>query len=88
VSTHLISEFEGLIDEFTIVDHGRNVLTLNADLAREHYQKIRVRFADTPPQLDLHEALQVRRDGRELEVIANGGSAELKNVWSRPIRKR
>jgi ABC-2 type transport system ATP-binding protein len=78
VSTHLISEFEGLIDEFTIVDQGRNVLTLNADVAREHYQKIRVRFADTPPQLDLHEALQVRRDGREMEVIANGGSAELK----------
>jgi ABC-2 type transport system ATP-binding protein len=78
VSTHLISEFEGLIDEFTIVDQGRNVLTLNADLAREHYQKIRVRFADTPPQVDLHEALQVRRDGRELEVIANGGSSELK----------
>src|SRR5207342_1557936 len=39
VSTHLISEFEGLIDEFTIVDQGRNVLTLNADWAREHYQK-------------------------------------------------
>ena len=78
VSTHLISEFEGLIDEFTIVDHGRSVLTLNADLAREHYQKIRVRFSDIPAQLDLHEALQVRRDGRELEVIANGGSAEMK----------
>jgi ABC-2 type transport system ATP-binding protein len=78
VSTHLISEFEGLIDEFTIVDQGRNVLTLNADHARAHFQKIRVRFADTPPLLDLNEALQVRRDGRELEVIANGGSAELK----------
>jgi hypothetical protein len=37
-----------------------------------------VRFADIPPQLDLHEALQVHRDGRELEVIANGGSADLK----------
>jgi ABC-2 type transport system ATP-binding protein len=79
VSTHLISEFEGLIDEFTIVDQGRNVLTLEADLARESYKKIRVRFADTPPQLDLREALQVRRDGRELEIIANGGSAELQH---------
>ena len=28
VSTHLISEFEGLIDEFTIIDGGRDVLTL------------------------------------------------------------
>jgi len=28
VSTHLISEFEGLIDEFTIIDQGRELLTL------------------------------------------------------------
>src|SRR5437588_1649289 len=28
VSTHLIAEFEGLIDEFTIMDRGRDVLTL------------------------------------------------------------
>src|SRR5882724_718376 len=33
VSTHLISEFEGLIDEFTIMDRGRAVLTLEADSA-------------------------------------------------------
>src|SRR5438309_9914367 len=45
VSTHLITEFEGLIDEFTIMDRGRNVLTLGADQARERYQKIRARFA-------------------------------------------
>src|SRR6059036_814058 len=31
VSTHLIAEFEGLIDEFTIVDNGREALTLEAD---------------------------------------------------------
>jgi ABC-2 type transport system ATP-binding protein len=37
VSTHLISEFEGLIDEFTIMDDGRDVLTLDADAARERY---------------------------------------------------
>src|SRR6476661_5255468 len=35
VSTHLITEFEGLIDEFTIMDRGRNVLSLDADQARE-----------------------------------------------------
>jgi ABC-2 type transport system ATP-binding protein len=38
ISTHLISEFEGLIDEFTIMDRGRSVLTLDADLAREQYK--------------------------------------------------
>jgi ABC-2 type transport system ATP-binding protein len=39
VSTHLISEFEGLIDEFTIVDGGRDVLTLDADAARARHRE-------------------------------------------------
>src|SRR6516225_4853844 len=77
VSTHLITEFEGLIDEFTIIDQGRPVLTLASDHARESYQKIRARFAQSPPELDLQGALRVRRDGRELEVVANGAGAEL-----------
>src|SRR5258706_1609644 len=45
VSTHLISEFEGLIDEFTIIDNGREVLSLDADGARSRYQKVYARFA-------------------------------------------
>jgi ABC-2 type transport system ATP-binding protein len=77
ISTHLISEFEGLIDEFTLIDHGRSVLTLDADQARERYQKIRARFAQAPPEIDLQAALRVRRDGRELELIANGSGPEL-----------
>src|SRR6266568_3419704 len=77
VSTHLITEFEGLIDEFTIVDRGRAVLTLDADNARERYQKIRARFAQSPPELDLTAALRVRREGRELELIVNGSGPEL-----------
>jgi ABC-type multidrug transport system ATPase subunit len=39
VSTHLISEFEGLIDEFTIIEGGREVLTLEADAARGRFEK-------------------------------------------------
>jgi ABC-2 type transport system ATP-binding protein len=77
VSTHLITEFEGLIDEFTIIDGGRAVLALSADDARERYQKIRARFAQAPPEMDLTAALHVRRAGRELDVIVNGGGAEL-----------
>src|SRR5438445_6579831 len=53
VSTHLISEFEGLIDEFSIIDNGREVLSLDADLARSRYQKIYARFADEQPTIDL-----------------------------------
>ncbi len=75
VSTHLISEFEGLIDEFTIMDRGRNVLTLGSDSARQRYQKIRARFADPAPALEFEGALRIRREGREIEVTANGGGA-------------
>lgn len=77
VSTHLITEFEGLIDEFTIVDHGRTVLTLDSDEARKRYQKIRVRFSQAPPELDLKLALRVKRTERELELIVNGGGPVL-----------
>jgi ABC-2 type transport system ATP-binding protein len=77
VSTHLITEFEGLIDEFTIIDRGREVLTLDADHARERYQKIRARFTESAPEIDLQAALRVRRDGRELELIANGSGEQL-----------
>jgi ABC-2 type transport system ATP-binding protein len=77
VSTHLITEFEGLIDEFTIIDRGRAVVTLDSDQARERFQKIRARFAQAPPELDLNAALRVRREGRELELIVNGSGPEL-----------
>jgi ABC-2 type transport system ATP-binding protein len=55
ISTHLISEFEGLIDEFTIIDRGRNVLTQEADRARaEHRQTLEEIFVST---LQPHGAL-------------------------------
>ena len=72
ISTHLITEFEGLIDEFTIIDHGREVLTMEADAARSRYRKIRARFKRTPPAIDFVPAAKIRTDGREIEVIVNG----------------
>jgi ABC-2 type transport system ATP-binding protein len=77
VSTHLISEFEGLIDEFTIMDAGRPVLTLEADRARERYQKIRARFSGPPLKFELDGALRIKSNGRELEVIANGAAPSI-----------
>jgi ABC-type Na+ transport system ATPase subunit NatA len=48
ISTHLISEFEGLIDEFTIIDRGRSVLTQDADSARaQHQQTLEEIFVST-----------------------------------------
>ena len=77
VSTHLISEFEGLIDEFTIIDQGRNLLTMEADAARDQFRKIRARFAEVPEGLDLSAALKVKQNGREMEILANGNSEQL-----------
>src|SRR5690348_6877542 len=83
VSTHLITEFEGLIDDFTIMDRGRDLIALGADQARERYQKIRARFSQTPHAVEFKGALQVRRNGRELELIANGEGAQIMDLLRR-----
>lgn len=77
VSTHLISEFEGLIDEFTIIEEGRELLTMAADEARDRFKKIHARFAQPPAKLELPAALSVKQSGREVEILANGSSEEL-----------
>ena len=77
VSTHLITEFEGLIDEFTIIENGRAAMTLDADEARSRYKKIRARFAGAPPEMPFAEARHVRREGRELELTVNGGAEKV-----------
>ena len=79
VSTHLISEFEGLIDEFTIIEEGRELLTMEADAARNRFKKIRARFPQPPSAnfADFAGVLNVRQDGREVEILANGESASV-----------
>jgi len=76
VSTHLISEFEGLIDEFTIIEQGRELLTMGADNARDRFKKIRARLPQES-KVTLAGALSVKRNGRELEILANGNSEQL-----------
>ena len=77
VSTHLISEFEGLIDEFTIIEQGRELLTMAADQARDRFQKIRVSFLKPPAGLDLAGALNVRQSGLDMEILADGNREKL-----------
>lgn len=72
VSTHLIAEFEGLIDEFTLIDGGRDVLTLTTDLARERYQRIHARFATQATVPDIANVISSRKLGRDLELVVNG----------------
>jgi ABC-2 type transport system ATP-binding protein len=78
VSTHLIAEFEGLIDEFTIIDEGRAVLTLDADSARERFQKVHARFSgEAPAGVDVGGARVLKARGRELEILADGNAASV-----------
>jgi ABC-2 type transport system ATP-binding protein len=77
VSTHLISEFEGLIDEFAIIEDGRAALTLEADAAREKYKRIRARFRTEPPVLQIPGILNSRSSGRDFEIVANGASEQI-----------
>ena len=79
ISTHLISEFEGLIDEFTIIEGGRELLTMEADDARNQFKKIRARFGQPPTAKfsDFSGVLNVRQDGRDVEILANGDSAAI-----------
>jgi ABC-2 type transport system ATP-binding protein len=79
VSTHLISEFEGLIDEFTIIENGRGVLTMSADVARERYQKIHARFVVAPPGIELAGARVLRQRGKEIELVVNGNADDVMN---------
>ena len=90
VSTHLISEFEGLIDEFTVIEQGRNLLTMNADDARSRFKKISVRFGAAPANLVFAGTLQIKQNGRSAEILVNGNSeklmAELQSLHPEDLR--
>jgi ABC-2 type transport system ATP-binding protein len=77
VSTHLISEFEGLIDEFTIIEGGREIVTMESDAARQKYRKVMARFGREPVGLNLKAVRVLRQAGRELELVVNGNSEEV-----------
>lgn len=80
VSTHMLTEFEGLIDEFTILDHGRQHLSLSTDEARERYQRVRARFSDATGDLDDLPGLQAKAQGRELSIVSDGNLNELRST--------
>jgi ABC-2 type transport system ATP-binding protein len=77
VSTHLISEFEGLIDEFTIIEQGRDLLTLETEEARSRFKRIRLRFEGEPPEISENGVFRVTRDGQDLDVLTSEYSTEL-----------
>lgn len=65
VSTHLINEWEGLIDEFTIVDKGRALVSMNSEQARAAYRKIHLKWSNgsIPDALGQMGEVQQRQGG-------------------------
>ncbi len=53
------------------------MLTMEADAARERYQKIHARFAHEPGAIDLAGAHVLRQQGGELEILVNGNSRDV-----------
>ena len=74
VSTHLITEFEGLIDRFTVIEKGRQVSTMDTEEARATYRRIRARFAEAPPSIDTRGAISTEVVGREISILVNGSA--------------
>ena len=77
VSTHLIEEFEGLIDAFTIIDRGRQIVTVTSDEARRRFKKVLLLFDDTPPTVSEPFILTSEPFGRELQLTVRGFSPDV-----------
>jgi ABC-2 type transport system ATP-binding protein len=74
VSTHLIREFEGIVDDFSVMAEGKLVLSMNADAARERYARLNAWFeSDAPSELPFKAVQPPKRSGRSLEVLVDGG---------------
>lgn len=83
VSTHLINEFEGLIDQFTIIESGKNLLTLESELARKKYKKIFLSFSNDVPDINNKNIIKIKKQGRDAELLTNDFSEDLMNELSK-----
>ena len=83
ISTHLITEFEGVVDDFSLIDAGRNVLTLNADDARLRYRRIRAWFEErAPASLPIATLRPPRHEGRMVELLVDREPEEARSWLS------
>lgn len=91
VSTHLITEFEGLIDEFTVIDKGRDILNMRTEDARQEYKKITAHFSGKAPELNGLPSLYSRLNENEAEVFVRGepdsALAELKKLGAASLNE-
>ena len=77
LSTHLISEFEGVVDGFTVMSEGRAVLTIEADEARARFCRLRAWFdGEAPQSVPMKTVRPLKREGRMLEFVVESASDE------------
>ena len=78
VSTHLITEFEGLIDEFTILDQGKIIFSAMTEQARAKFGRFRARFPNQPPPIESRQIVTQKQDGRNVEFLTYGDINDLR----------
>ena len=72
VSTHLISEFEGVVDGFTVLSGGRAVLSTEADAARARFCRLRAWFdSEAPMSVPMKTVKPLSREGRMLDFVVD-----------------
>ncbi len=77
VSTHLINEFEGLIDAFTILQDGQDEVSMETEEAYRSFKQISLQFEEEVPTVTFPEALREERSGRDLRLTVRGYSSVL-----------
>jgi ABC-2 type transport system ATP-binding protein len=83
VSTHLISEFEGVVDDFTVMKEGRAVMTSGADEARARFCRLRAWFdEDAPREVPVDTVRPAAPQGRMLELVVKD-DADTARGWLR-----
>ncbi|MGV3619753.1 MAG: ABC transporter ATP-binding protein [Archangium sp.] len=76
LSTHLISEFEGVVDGFTVMNGGRAVLSTEADEARSRYRRLGAWFdGEAPERVPMKTVKPLSRDGRMVEFVVDADAA-------------
>jgi ABC-2 type transport system ATP-binding protein len=75
-STHHLADVDQIADHIAIIDAGRTVVAGSLDELRARYRRVQLVFAGEAPDVSFKTpgVMNVRRQGRVLTALANGGS--------------
>ena len=78
-SSHQIAEVEQIADHIGIIDAGRMVIAGGLEDLREKYSRVQLVFDGQAPEPNFRGQgiVKVRRNGRTMTVLSNGGSAPI-----------